>query len=147
VRGSQLKTAQPQNQADSFLSSLDQTISQIHPQAHRLHPSLTTTRPLRMPKRKEALNDEGSDSNLPRQTLAKKRVLSLPSPPFKTCTIHRVHCSPTKDHIKHSTVAYFEDAPRLFAGDSKASALRGKHNIPDVTNFVQSHSHIGIILY
>jgi hypothetical protein len=81
---------------------------------------------------------------------AKRRAPSLSpplSPPFETCTIHRVHCDLSKGHEKHFTVAYFEDAPQLFAGDSKASALRGKRNIVDMSEFLESHSNIGIMFY
>jgi hypothetical protein len=44
-------------------------------------------------------------------------------------------------------IAYFQDAPRLFAGDSKASALRGKRPIADVADFIESNSEIALILY
>ncbi|KAJ5928290.1 ATPase AAA-type core [Penicillium verhagenii] len=79
--------------------------------------------------------------------LPKKRGPLLPSPIFETRTIHRIQCTQIKDHHSHPEVAYFEDAPQLFTGDSKASALRGRRHIADVEDFMDSNSHIGVILY
>ncbi|KGO38601.1 ATPase, AAA-type, core [Penicillium expansum] len=79
--------------------------------------------------------------------LAKRRAPVRPSPPFESCTIHRIHCTKVNDHQSHPSVTYFEDAPQLFAGDCKASALRGKRHIADISDFVESNSHIGLILY
>ncbi|CAG8377073.1 unnamed protein product [Penicillium salamii] len=98
-------------------------------------------------KRKAASNNGDSDSDLERQTLAKRRPSLLSSPPFTVCTIHRIHCTKINHHRDHYREAYFEDSPRLFAGDSKASALRGRRNIADVSDFIDSHSHIGLIIY
>lgn len=117
------------------------------PESRNLSQNLYKMRQTRTRKRKGTFNDEGSDSDLQHQMLAKQRAPPLPSPPFETCTIHRVNCTANKDHQEHPSVAYYEDTPRLFAGDSKASVLRGKHNITSVSEFVESHSHIGIILY
>lgn len=98
-------------------------------------------------KRKEPPSDEGSDSNSQPDSPPKQRTTLCHSPIFETCTIYRVHCNGAKDHQNHLNITYFQDAPRLFAGDSKASALRGKRSIADVADFIDSNSEIALILY
>jgi hypothetical protein len=106
-----------------------------------------TMSPFKIRKRKGVPSDGGSDSDLQRRMPAQRRAPVGPSIPFETCTIHRVHCGRVKNHQYHPSVAYFEDAPRLFAGDSRASALRGSRPIPNISDFVTSHSDIGFIIY
>lgn len=97
-------------------------------------------------KRKE-LSADDCDKDNSRNWNAKKQAPSFPALPFQTCTIYRVHCEGLGEHENHENVSYFEDQPRLFTGDSKASALRGRERIADLSDFVESRSEIGLILY
>ncbi|KAJ5672668.1 ATPase AAA-type core [Penicillium longicatenatum] len=62
-------------------------------------------------------------------------------------TIHRVHCTRAESHEDHSKISYFEDAPRLFKGDCKASALRGKIGISDISEYLAARPHLKFVMY
>lgn len=96
-------------------------------------------------KRKEIVLEESSESDSAAPSPAKRGL--PPDLPFQTCIIHRTRCNQQREHQNHNPVAYFEDVPRLFAGDSKASTLRGKRQIADPSDFVESHPQIALILY
>lgn len=61
--------------------------------------------------------------------------------------IHRVECGQSTNHDNHPQTSYFLDAPRLFAGDNKASPLRGTNSITDVDEHVEDNDHVSIIIY
>ncbi|KAJ6024683.1 ATPase AAA-type core [Penicillium herquei] len=98
-------------------------------------------------KRKQMTPEAESESGSAIVPPLAKRGGLRPALPFETCIIHRTHCSQQKDHQNHNSIAYFEDVPRLFAGDSKASTLRGKKQIVDPSDLVESHPEIALIIY
>jgi hypothetical protein len=62
--------------------------------------------------------------------------------------IHQVICEQqSTNHDSHPQTSYFLDAPRLFAGDNKASPLRGKSSISNVDEHVEDSNHVSIIIY
>lgn len=61
--------------------------------------------------------------------------------------IHQVYCELSTNHDDHAEVSNFLDTPRLFAGDNKASALRGKDTIMDIDDYLEDHEHISIVVY
>lgn len=97
-------------------------------------------------KKRDMLSEDTSDDDLPIPPYPKRRALN-PSSPLQTCTIHRVHCTQTKNHAEHPDITYFEDHPRLFEGDCKASALRGQIQIPDISEYLESRSHLKFVFY
>ncbi|KAF4545809.1 AAA family ATPase [Lasiodiplodia theobromae] len=63
--------------------------------------------------------------------------------------IHTVDCDSKSNeaHEGHAISASFLDHPRLFAGDSKASALRGKNPIEDVNSYIQQQENVCLVVY
>jgi len=61
--------------------------------------------------------------------------------------LHRVTCNLKKNHGNHRHLAHYLDAPRLFEGDSKASALRGRRQILDTEEYLDDQSDVTIITY
>ncbi|KAH7370954.1 AAA family ATPase [Rhexocercosporidium sp. MPI-PUGE-AT-0058] len=61
--------------------------------------------------------------------------------------VHKVECGQSINHNHHPASSYFLDTPRLFAGDNKASALRGTISITDVGEHLEDNEHISIIIY
>lgn len=53
--------------------------------------------------------------------------------------LYYVVCSREKSHINHEKSVVYLDHPRLFKGDSKMSALRGRENIADVSKYLERH--------
>ncbi|KAM3070520.1 hypothetical protein ACMFMG_010341 [Clarireedia jacksonii] len=61
--------------------------------------------------------------------------------------IHKVKCERSLNHNHHPAISYFLDSPRLFAGDNKASVLRGTTTIADVNEHLEDNEHISIVIY
>jgi len=61
--------------------------------------------------------------------------------------VHQVSCLGGENHTRHSSQSQYLDVPRLFAGDSKASALRGKRHFPDLEDYLESNPDISFIVY
>lgn len=61
--------------------------------------------------------------------------------------IHTVDCDSGEAHEDHDISTSFLDHPRLFAGDSKASALRGKKPIDDVNSYIQQQENVCLVVY
>ena len=61
--------------------------------------------------------------------------------------IHRVYCDRLdvdgEDHFEHPDSADFQDEPRLYANDHRASALRGQHQFP---NRQEPHEHSPVLV-
>jgi hypothetical protein len=61
--------------------------------------------------------------------------------------VHQVSCFRDDNHTHHSSQSQYLDVPRLFAGDNKASALRGKRHFPDLEDYLESNPDISFIVY
>jgi hypothetical protein len=62
--------------------------------------------------------------------------------------VHQVTCEQGGTHTNHKTESYFFDTPRLFAGDSKASSLRGSKPGANITkDYLEDHPEISFIVY
>ncbi|OJD32646.1 aaa family atpase [Diplodia corticola] len=61
--------------------------------------------------------------------------------------IHTVDCESDGAHEAHPLSASFLDRPRLWTGDSKASALRGKRLVEDVNSYIQQQENICLVVY
>jgi hypothetical protein len=62
--------------------------------------------------------------------------------------IHRVQCDGGENHSRHKQLCHFTDVPRLFAGDSKASAVRGRKPISTlVEEYLEDHPEISLVVY
>lgn len=61
--------------------------------------------------------------------------------------VHLVTCQRHNNHVRHQRSAYFLDIPRLFAGDSKASALRGTHDLSNLKEYLEDHPEVSFIIY
>jgi hypothetical protein len=65
----------------------------------------------------------------------------------QSLVVHYVHCHGVDGHEDHPPAAYYYDEPRLFKGDSRASALRGtrlfQHNIE---SFMAADDDINIVI-
>ena len=85
--------------------------------------------------------------------VAKKNVpLNLASQPrSRYLILHNVQCSgaitASEDHSKHLDSSYFLDTPRMYAKDSRGSALRGMHQVTDVEEYLESRQDICLIVY
>ncbi|RDW94219.1 ATP-binding protein [Aspergillus mulundensis] len=60
--------------------------------------------------------------------------------------IYHVDCSRKGVHKKHRKAAAYNDHPRLFKGDSKFSALRGKQHIDDLSNFLDWNRDLNFVV-
>ncbi|EXJ87097.1 hypothetical protein A1O3_04055 [Capronia epimyces CBS 606.96] len=71
--------------------------------------------------------------------------------PPQCIIVHRVLChnnqTAGEDHSKHLTTAYFLDAPRLFARDSRGHALRGRDRVTDVDEYLETHPMVSMVVY
>jgi hypothetical protein len=94
-------------------------------------------------KRKHQLNDSESDGDMQGLSGTRRKPKALPL----ACTIHRVHCTQAENHKDHPKVFYFEDTPRLFEGDCKASALRGEIGISDISEYLAARPHLKFVMY
>jgi hypothetical protein len=54
--------------------------------------------------------------------------------------LYYVLCSRGGSHSDHENLAVYLDHPRLFKGDSKMSALRGRERVADVSNYLERHT-------
>ena len=61
--------------------------------------------------------------------------------------IHQVDCNEIGIHAGHGTVSYFLDRPRLFAGDCKASPLRGMMAAHITQDYLDDHPKLSFIIY
>jgi hypothetical protein len=61
--------------------------------------------------------------------------------------VHQVSCSGGGNHTQHLPQLQYLDVPRLFAGDSKVSALRGEIHFPDLEDYLESNPDISFIVY
>jgi hypothetical protein len=60
--------------------------------------------------------------------------------------LHEVECKNIGSHVQHKHRAVYFDCPKLFAGDSKASALRGKHAVVP-TDYLEAHPGVHFLVY
>ncbi|KAL4739348.1 P-loop containing nucleoside triphosphate hydrolase protein [Aspergillus similis] len=60
--------------------------------------------------------------------------------------LHHVECNRRKTHRKHEEDCVYFDHPRLFKGDSKLSALRGKMRINNVAEFLDENEDLGFLV-
>ncbi|THZ50551.1 P-loop containing nucleoside triphosphate hydrolase protein, partial [Aureobasidium pullulans] len=61
--------------------------------------------------------------------------------------IHMVDCTQTEHHMNHPVVSYYTDGPRLFAGDSKAVALRGQNKIANPQILLDELRGVSFVVY
>ncbi|KAK2810498.1 hypothetical protein FQN50_002987 [Emmonsiellopsis sp. PD_5] len=61
--------------------------------------------------------------------------------------LHRVNCTGKKSHTVHKQGSVYLDVPRLFKGDSKASSLRGKKEIPKVKEYISQYPSVSFVVY
>lgn len=61
--------------------------------------------------------------------------------------LHRVACDRKRGHERHEELAYYFDTPGLFAGDSKASNLRGKRPVFRIEDYLEDQAGISIVVY
>lgn len=54
--------------------------------------------------------------------------------------LYYVFCSCAESHSDHEALAVYLDHPRLFKGDSKMSALRGREKVADVSKYLERHT-------
>lgn len=98
----------------------------------------SSNRPSKRQKRLEGLDDleAGSERPLPLQNYA---------------VIYRVRCSlqqtAEEDHSEHQALACYQDEPRLFAKDTRASALRGRRHIPDLETYLGIQPLLYFVVY
>lgn len=81
-------------------------------------------------------------------TLKPKRTRFIPptlTP--KYLLLHQVECSRGGTHSSYNLDSYFLDVPRLFAGDSKATALRGEKEVKYVHEYLEDHPEISFAIY
>ena len=68
-------------------------------------------------------------------------------PDLAHLVLHKVECGRSINHNHHPETSYFLDAPRLFAGDNKASPLRGTSSIANAEEYLEDNEHISIVIY
>ncbi|CAO2651416.1 Nn.00g039860.m01.CDS01 [Neocucurbitaria sp. VM-36] len=62
--------------------------------------------------------------------------------------VHVVECDRLeKTHSDHPILSQFFDTPRLFTGDNKLSALRGKRRIANVQDVLEENNEIQFVVY
>ncbi|KAL4910568.1 P-loop containing nucleoside triphosphate hydrolase protein [Aspergillus multicolor] len=71
---------------------------------------------------------------------------SLGQRPGSYIVIYHVHCTRQGAHRKHEKITAYLDPPRLFKGDSRLSALRGKKIIEDLPKFLDQHGDLNFIV-
>jgi hypothetical protein len=67
--------------------------------------------------------------------------------PPRYLVIHRVQCEGGENHARHKQVSDYTDIPRLFAGDSKASAVRGRRTFSNIEEHLEENPEISIVIY
>ena len=65
----------------------------------------------------------------------------------QSLTLHQVMCSKTGTHIHHHSNRFYLDCPKLFAGDSKADSLRGKKEVPNFFQYLESHPEMIFVVF
>jgi len=65
----------------------------------------------------------------------------------QSLTLHQVLCSKTGIHIHHHSNRFYLDCPKLFAGDSKANSLRGKKEVSNFFQYLESHPEIIFVVF
>ena len=116
-----------------------------------ISPNRGTERRDRPPRFSEA---NGSQDGLLPRTYNKKHHASrrrAEDSPASYLIIHRVSCSKPRvfgeDHEDHATKADYLDVPRLFANDTRGSALRGTEPILDLEEYYENHPEICMTVY
>ncbi|KAL6407257.1 hypothetical protein AUP68_10086 [Ilyonectria robusta] len=72
----------------------------------------------------------------------------IPPASLKTKVIHAVQCdSESTGHEAHHEQTLYLDQPRLFKGDSRASALRGKVELTDdIEEYLEIHDDVNLVI-
>ncbi|KAH8664768.1 P-loop containing nucleoside triphosphate hydrolase protein [Ilyonectria robusta] len=72
----------------------------------------------------------------------------IPPTTLKTMVIHAVRCdSALSGHGGHNSETVYLDQPRLFKGDSRASALRGQVELPDdIDEYLETYDDVNLII-
>lgn len=60
--------------------------------------------------------------------------------------IHIVNCEQSGAHADHDDELTYFDRPRLFAGDHKASILRGERKIEDLDEYIEQHEELSVLV-
>ena len=88
----------------------------------------------------------GQDARRGKRSRRNFRTDSSNLPP-RHVIVHQVSCLGGDNHTQHSSQSQYLDVPRLFAGDSKANALRGERRFPDLEDYLESDPNISFIVY
>jgi hypothetical protein len=94
-----------------------------------------------------------TEDEFPSSMSARPTKRTKPRPSHQTqldpeyLVIHKVECRQSINHHHRPETSYFLDSPRLFAGDNKASPLRGTVSIADVEEHIEDNEHISIVIY
>lgn len=109
----------------------------------RVKRSNTVTQPLPVPEDEDPRGAVSTDPNAPFNLTSTPRSRYL--------VLHQVDCqrelTAGEDHSKHSTSKCYLDVPRMFAKDSRGSALRGEHPVRDVDEYLENHPDICVLVY
>jgi hypothetical protein len=115
--------------------------------------------PLRKREREEAVEDLNHDhasvpGRQPKEDVQKSKRSRHSPVTNSTITLqprhlvlHRVICDSGENHTRHKEIAHYLDVPRLFAGDSKASSLRGRKYISNVEEHLEDNADISVVIY
>lgn len=93
--------------------------------------------------------EEGSSDDQHSIDSSRPSVLGSTSKSSSTSIVivHTVVCTQTQHHKQHVPLAHYVDAPRLFAEDSKATALRGQRKIADPLIMLEKLRDFGFVVY
>lgn len=73
-----------------------------------------------------------------------------PRPSHQYIIVYRVSCDRRKsgeeDHSQHLSHAYYQDEPRMFAKDTRGSALRGRSYIPDLNAYLADQQPLAFLV-
>lgn len=98
----------------------------------RADPSKRSALLLPADSRPSSMNDERA----PRESFQQPQIL----------IVHTVACSRTAAHADHHPRSSYFDCPRLFTGDHKASALRGRYRIDNVEEYIEQHEELYMVI-
>lgn len=65
---------------------------------------------------------------------------------LRILVVHIVHCGGSGAHVEHEDRLTYLDRPRLFAGDHKASILKGERKIEDLDEYMEQHEEFSVLV-
>lgn len=88
-----------------------------------------------------------ADTGPAHESPSQRSTLVPEDAPTALVILHSVVCTQLYHHVQHSPQTYYTDVPRLFAGDSKAVALRGQSKIVDPQSFLDDKKDFSFVVY